>query len=211
MFDSLLPAESEPISVASSRSLWAARCFALIYAISLVGEYVAAAHFDPLSSLVGFLVAFGPRILLGLVLLYFLFRSGKKSLAFALGLGAATAFIALFGVASNALFWPLGRSFNLFLVLIIFGPNTPPFVDMMHQPSPRLATEGLLLFWSFGICSAVLGISSVVTFRKMAHEAKGMGELRLAFRAGICCPLVVWLIFMLLIFIWLAANGGIHI
>ncbi len=211
MFDSVPPAESEPISVVSSRWLWAARCFALIYAISLVGEYVAAAHFDPLNSLVGFLFTFGLRSLLSLVLLYFLFRSGKKSLAFALGLGAATAFIALFGVATNALFWPLGRSFNLSLALIIFGPVTPPFVDMMHQPNPQLATEGLLLFWSFGLCSAVLGLSSVVTFRKIAHEAKGMGGLRFVFRAGICCPLAVWLIFMLLIFIWLAAGGGIHI
>ncbi len=211
MFDSVPPAESEPISVVSSRWLWAARCFALIYAISLVGEYVAAAHFDPLNSLVGFLFTFGLRSLLSLVLLYFLFRSGKKSLAFALGLGAATAFIALFGVATNALFWPLGRSFNLSLALIIFGPVTPPFVDMMHQPNPQLATEGLLLYWSFGLSSAVLGLSSVVTFRKIAHEAKGMGGLRFAFRAGIGCPLVVWLIFMLLIFIWLAAGGGIHI
>src|SRR6202007_1675956 len=205
MFDSVLPAESEPIGVVSSWWLWAARCFALIYAISLVGEYVAAAHFDPLNSLVGSLLTFGLRSLLSLVLLYFLFRSGKKSLAFALGLGAATAFIALFGVASNALFWPLGRSLHLFLALIVFSPITPPFVDMMHQPNPQLAREGLLLFWSFGICSAVLGLSSVVTFRQMAHEAKGMGGVRFAFRAGICCPLVVWLIFMLLIFIWLAA------
>jgi hypothetical protein len=211
MFDSVLPAESEPISEVSSRWLWAARCFALIYAISLAGEYVAAAHFDPLNLLVGFLFTFGLRSLLSLVLLYFLFRSGKKSVAFALGLGAATAFIALFGVASNALFSPLGRSFHLFLALIVFGPITPPFVDMMHQPNPQLATEGLLLFWSFGMCSAALGISSVVTFRKMAHEAKGMRELRFSFRAGICCPLVAWLIFMLLIFIWLAAGGGIHI
>ena len=211
MFDSVLPAESEPTSVVSSRWLGAARFFAVIYAISLVGEYVAEAHFEPLNPITGFLFTFGLRILLGLVLLYFLFRSGKKSLAFALGLGAATAFIALFGVASNALFSPLGRSFNLFLALIIFGPITPPFVDMVHQPNPRLAMEGLLLFWSFGICSAVLGLSSLVTFRKMAHEAKGMGGLRFAFRAGICCPLVVWLIFMLLIFIWLAAGGGIHI
>jgi hypothetical protein len=68
-----------------------------------------------------------------------------------------------------------------------------------------------VLFWSFGICSAMLGLSSVVTFTKITHEAKGMGGLRFAFRAGICCPLAVWLIFMLLIFIWLAAGGGIHI
>jgi hypothetical protein len=211
MFDSVLPAESEPISVVSSRWLWAARCFALIYTISLVGEYVAAAHFDPLSPLGGFLFTFGLRILLSLVLLYLLFRSGKKSLAFALGLGAATAFIALFGVASNALFSPLGRSFNLSLALVIFVPITPPFVDMMHEPNAQLATEGLLLFWSFGICSAVLGLSSVVTFRKIAREVKGVEGLRFAFRAGICCPLVVWLIFMLLIFIWLVVGGGIHI
>jgi hypothetical protein len=69
--------------------------------------------------------------------------------------------------------------------MIIFGPVTPPFLEMMHQPNPQLDTEGLLLFWSFGICSAVPGLSSVVTFRKMAHEAKGMGGLRFAFRAGI--------------------------
>lgn len=200
MFDSLPPAESEPISVVSSRWLWAARCFALIYTISLVGEYVAEAHFSPLSVLFGFLFAFGLRSLLSLVLLYFLFRRGNKSLAFALGLGAATAFIALFGVASNALFWPLGRSFNLALAMLIFVPVTPPFVDMMHQPNPQLATEGLLLFWSFGICSAVLWLSSVVTFTKMTHEAKGMGGLRFAFRAGICCPLVAWLIVMLCVF-----------
>jgi len=158
------------------------------------------AHSEPLNPLVGFLFAFGLRSLLSLVLLYFLFRSGKKSLAFALGLGAATGFIALFGVASNALFWPLGRSFNLVIAMLIFVPVTPPFVDMMHQPDPQLAMEGLLLFWSFGICSAVLGLSSVVTFKKMAHEAKRIGGPQFAFRAGICCPLVAWLIGMLLFF-----------
>jgi hypothetical protein len=209
MFDSVLPAESEPVSVVSSRWLWAGRFFALIYAISLVGEYVGEAHFDLLNPLL--LVTLGPRTLLSLVLLYFLFRSGKKSLAFALGLGAATSFIALFGVASNALFSPLGQTFNLVIALVIFGPVTPPFFEMMHQPNPQLATEGLLLFCSFGICSAMLGLSSVVTFRKMAHEAKEIRGLRFAFRAGICCPLVVWLIFMLLIFVWLAVGGGIHI
>jgi hypothetical protein len=200
MFDSILPAESEPISVVSSRWLWAARCFALIYTISLAGEYVAEAHAEPVLALSCFLFAFGLRGLLSLVLLYFLFHSGRRSLAFALGLGAATGFIALFGVASNALFWPLGRSFNLVLAMLIFGPVTPPFLEMMHQPDPQLATEGLLLFWSFGICSAVLGLSSVVTFKKMAHEAKWIGGLQFAFRAGICCPLVAWLIVMLLVF-----------
>jgi len=104
MFDSVLPAESEPISVVGSRWLWAARFFALIYAVSLAGEYVAVAHFEPLDSVIGFLFTFGLRSLLSVVLLSLLFRSGKKSLAFALGLGAATAFIALFGVAADALF-----------------------------------------------------------------------------------------------------------
>jgi len=167
----------------------------LIYTISLVGEYVAEAHFEPLNPLVWFLFTFGLRGLLSLVLLYFLFRSGKNSLAFALGLGAATAFIALFGVASNALFWPLGRSFNLVIAMLIFVPVTPPFVDMMHQPNPQLATEGLLLFWSFGICSAVLGLSSVVTFTQMAHEAKGDGgtAIRLSRRNMLpACPLADW-------------------
>jgi hypothetical protein len=208
MLDTVLPAESEPISV-GSRWLWAARLSALIYAISFVGEYVGEARFDLLNPVL--LVTLGPRTLLSLVLLYLLFSSGKKSLAFALGLGAATAFIALFGVASNALFSPLGRTFNLFSALIVFVPVTPPFAAMMHQPDSQLATQGLLLFWSFGICSALLGVSSVITFRKMAHEAEGTQGLRFAFRAGICCPPVVWLLFMLLIFIWLAANGGIHI
>jgi hypothetical protein len=197
MFDSVLPAESEPMSVVSSRWLWAVRCFALIYAISLVGEYVAAAHFDPLSVPFMFLSTFGLRSLLSLVLLYLLFRSGEKSRAFALGLGAVTAFVAVFGVASNALFWPLGRTFNLVIAWVIFSPVTPPFFVMTHQPDPRLATEGLLLLWSFGICSAMLGLSSVVAFRKMTHEAQGMGGLRFAFRAGLCCPLVAWLIGML--------------
>jgi hypothetical protein len=119
MFASIYPAESEPISTVSSRWLWMARCFALIYTISLVGEYVAEAHFEPVFSLFLFLFTFGLRGLLSLVLLHFLFRSGKESLAFALGLGAATAFIALFGVASNALFWPLGRSFNLALATVL--------------------------------------------------------------------------------------------
>jgi hypothetical protein len=203
MFDSVSPAERTPMGVVSSGWLGAARCFALIYTISLVGEYVAEAHFEPRNPLVGFLCTFGLRSFLSLVLLYFLFRGGRKSLAFALGLGAATGFIALFGVASNALFSPLGRTFNLFIALLIFGPVTPPFVGMIHQPNPQLATEGLLLFWFSGVCSAMLGLSSVVTFKKMAHEAERMKGLRFVFRAGICCPLVAWLIVMLLVFTFL--------
>jgi len=204
MIHSVLSAESGSISVVSSRWLWAARIFALIYAISLVGECVAAAHFDPLNSLVGFLFPFGLQTLLSLALLIFCSVVGRNQY----GLGAATAFIALFGVASNALFWPLGRSFKLPLAVTIFVPITPPFVDMMHQPNPHLAADGLLLFWSFAICSAGLAFSSVVTFRKIAHETEGMEGVRFAFGAGIC-PIVVWLVFMMLI--WLAAGAGIHV
>jgi hypothetical protein len=194
MFESVLPADGHQASVVSSRWLWAVRCSALIYTIFLAGECVSeAAHFDPLRSLVEFLFAFGLRSLLGLVLLYLLFRSGNKALAFALGLGAATAFIALFGVVSSALFWPLGQSFPLPLALLVFSPVMPPFVDMMHQPNPQLATVGSLLFWSFGICSVMLGLSSVLAFKRLARETNKMAELRFAFRAGIGCPLVLWL------------------
>jgi hypothetical protein len=200
MLDSVLPAESEPKNVVGSPWLWAARCSALIHAIFFAGEYVAEAHSDPVLAQSGFLYAFGLRSLLSVGLLYFLFRGGKKSLAFALGLGAATGFIAVFGVASNALFWPIGRTFNLVIAMLIFVPVTPPFLEMVHQPDARLATEGLLLFWSFGICSAVLGLSSVVTFEKMARQAKGIRGLQWAFRGGIFCPLVAWLIAMLLLF-----------
>src|SRR5580693_3320927 len=211
MFDSVLPAESEPISVVSSGWLWAARCFALMYTISLLGEYVAAAHFDPLNSFVGFLVTFGLRILLSVVLLYFLFHSGKKSLAFALGLGAATGFIALFGVASSALFWPLGRSFNLALAIIIFGSiySAVCRYDASTQPTACHGGVGPLLVLRY-----LFGGARVKQRRHIQENgarSKGDRGLRFAFRAGICCPLVAWLIFMLLIFIWLAAVGGIHI
>jgi hypothetical protein len=200
MSDSILPAERGRMSAVSSRWLWAARCSSLIYAIFLAGEYAAEAQSDPVLARSGFLYAFGLRSLLSVVLPYLLFRRGKKSLAFALGLGAASGFIAVFGVASNALFWPIGRTFNLVIAMLIFVPVAPPFLEMVHQPAAKLATEGLLLFWSFGICSAVLGLSSVATFKKMAHGANEITGLRLAFRGGIFCPLVAWLIVMLLIF-----------
>ncbi|HTV59273.1 MAG TPA: hypothetical protein VMJ93_10410 [Verrucomicrobiae bacterium] len=211
MFESVIPAERRPVSVVGSRWLWAARCSALIYTIFLVAECLVEALSEPAPALLILLFTYGARVLLALVLLYFLFRGEIKSLAFALGLGAATAFIALFGVASNALFWPIGRSFNLFLALVIFSPVTPPFVAMMHQPDPHLAAVGLSLFWSFGICSAVLGAASVATFRNISLEANAVGALRFAFRAGIFCPLAVWLVFALLILIWIATGGGIHI
>lgn len=199
MFDSVSPAEGEPISGLSSGWLWATRCFALIYTVALGGGYLAD---DP----VGALFSFGPRMLFSLALLFCLFRRGKNSLAFALGLGAATGFIALFGVASIEL---LRYSPNpLFISLVTGAPlNVPPFAQMMNQPNSQLATLGLLLFSSFSVCSAMLGLSSVVTYKKMAHEANRTRKLRLAFGAGICCPLVVPLIFS----IWFVASGGFRI
>ena len=85
MFDSISPAESEPIGVVSSGWLWAARCSALICTIALgVGFVAEAAAHDPLVAL----FSFGPWGALCLALLYLLFRRGKHSLAFALGMGA---------------------------------------------------------------------------------------------------------------------------
>jgi hypothetical protein len=130
---------------------------------------------------------------LSLALLYLLFRRGKNSLAFALGLGVATAFIALLPVALM-----LSRSRHLVLFIVVFSGILPPFSYMTGEFSPQLATLAASLLWLFSISLAMLGLSSIVAFQKMAHEAKGMGKLRLAFRGGMCCALVVWLIFMLL-------------
>jgi len=133
---------------------------------------------------------------LSLALLYLLFRRGKNSLAFALGLGAATAFIALFVVASIELSrsgFPLEVFRHVLFILAMFSGVIPAMGD-----SPQLATLETLLLWLFSISLAMLGLSSIVAFQKMAQEAKGMGKLRLAFGAGICCVPVVWLIFMLL-------------
>ena len=198
MFDSVSPAESEPIGVVSSGWLRAARCSSLICTIALgVGFLAEAAAHDPVVAL----FSFGPWGSLNLALLYLLFRRGKNSLAFALGLGAATAFIALLAVASIELH--LAKVSNLVFIIVFFSGITPPLMG----DSPQLATLGALLLWLFSISSAMLGLSSIVAFQKMAHEAKGMGKLRLAFGAGICCVPVVWLIF---IAAWLLLVGGFH-
>ena len=192
MFDSVVPAESEPIRVVTSRWLWAARCFALICAIALGVGFVAEAATDR-NALVA-LIFFGRWGALSLALLYLLFRRGKNSLAFALGLGAATAFIALIPVVSM-----LSRSGrHLIFFIVVFSGILPPFANLMNGFHTQLATLGALLLWLFSISLAMLGLSSIVAFQKMAHEAKGMGKLRLAFRGGTCCALVIWLIFTLL-------------
>jgi hypothetical protein len=192
MFDSVPPSGSEPISVVSSPWLWAARCFAFICTIALGVGFVTEAAADQ-NGLVA-LITFGRWGSFTLALLYLLFRSGKNSLAFALGLGAATAFIALLPVASM-----LSRSGrHLAFFIVVFSGILPPFGNLMNGLHPQLATFGALLLWLFCISLAMLALSSIVAFQKMAHEAKGMGKLRLAFRGGMCCALVVWLIFTVL-------------
>ena len=191
MFDSVLPAESEPISVVSSRWLRAARCFAMICAIALVVGFVAEAV--AARDITVALIFFGRWGTLSLALLYLLFRRGKNSLAFALGLGAATAFIALLPFALM-----LSRSRHLAFFVVVFSGILPPFSYMTGESSPQIATLAAILLWLFSISLAMLGFSSIVAFQKMAHEAKGMGNLRWAFRGGMCCALAVWLIFTLL-------------
>jgi len=69
---------------------------------------------------------------------------------------------------------------------------------MTGESSPQLAALATVLLWLFGISLAMFGLSSIVAFQKMAREAMGMRKLRWAFRSGVCCALVVWLIFTLL-------------
>jgi hypothetical protein len=201
MSDSVPPAEGEPIGMVSSGWLWAARCSALICTIALGVGFVAEAAAHDLGAA---LIMFGRWGSLSLALLYLLFRRGKNSLAFALGLGAATAFIALLALASSELSRMSEVLRHVLFILAIFTGVLPPFPGMMGEDSPQLATLGALLLWLFSISSAMLGLSGIVAFQKMAHEAKGMGKLRFAFRAGICCAPPVWLIFMLL---WLLLIG----
>jgi hypothetical protein len=122
-----------------------------------------------------------------------LFRGGKNSLAFALGLGAAMAFIALLAVARGGLSHTSEVLRHVFFILGMLILVLPPFALTTGQ-----STLGALLGWLFSISSAMLELSSVVAFQKMAHQAKGMGKLRFAFGAGVFCPLVVLLIFTLL-------------
>jgi len=203
MSDSVPPAEGEPIGVVSSGWLRAARCSALICTLALGVGFVAEAAAHDLGAA---LIMFGRWGSLSLALLYLLFRRGKNSLAFALGLGAATAFIALLALASSELSRISEALRHVLFILAFFSGVLPPFPGMMGEDSPHLATLGALLLWLF--TSAMLGLSSIVAFQKMAHEAKGIGKLRFAFWAGICCAPAVWLIFMLL---WLLPIGGFRI
>jgi hypothetical protein len=77
------------------------------------------------------LIFFGCWGSLSLALLYLLFGSGKNSLAFALGLGAATAFIALLPVALM-----LSRSRHLAFFIAVFSGILPPFANLMNGLHP---------------------------------------------------------------------------
>ncbi|MGA2845064.1 MAG: hypothetical protein ABSF68_06555, partial [Candidatus Acidiferrales bacterium] len=123
-----------------------ARSFALICTIALgVGFVAEAAAKDIMVALI-FFSRWGA---LSLALLYLLFRRGKNSLSFALGLGAATAFIALLPFALM-----LSRSRHLAFFLVVFSGILPPFSYMTGESGPQLATLGALLFWLFGVsCS----------------------------------------------------------
>jgi uncharacterized membrane protein len=123
-----------------------------------------------------------------------LFRRGKNSLAFALGLSAATPFITLLPLA--LMLSRSGRHLAFFIT--VFSGMLPPFANLMNGFHPQLATLGALLLWLFSLSLAMLGLSSIVAFQKMAREAKETEKLRWAFRGGMCCALLVWLIFTLL-------------
>jgi hypothetical protein len=195
LLDSASPAEGEPIHVVSSRWLWAAQRAASISTITLAVGFVAeAATHDAVVAL----ISFGPWESLSLALLYLLFRRGKNLLAFALGLGAAPVFIGLLAAASFALSRiPILSGLRHGLFLLSFSGIVPPFFTMMGEGNPR-ATLGASLLWLFSISLAIYGLSSIVVFQKVAREPRDIGKLRLAFAAGICSPLVVWLIFLIL-------------
>jgi hypothetical protein len=197
--------EGEPIGVVSSGWLRATRCSGLICTIALGIGFVAEAATHDLGPA---LIMYGRWGALNLALLYLLFRRGKNSLAFALGLGAATAFIALLALASSQLSRVSEVLRHALFILAIFSGVLPPFLGMSGENSPQLAILGTLLLWLFSISSAMLGLSTIIAFQKMAHEATGMGKLRFAFWAGIFCAPAVWLIFMLL---WLLLIGSFRI
>ena len=202
MSEGVSQAEGEPTGVVSSGWLRAARCSALICTIAFGVGFVAEAAAHDLGAA---LIMFGRWGALSLALLYLLLRRGKNSLAFALGLSTATTFIALLALASSELTRISEVLRHVLFILAIFSGVLPPFPGMMAEDIPQLAKLGALLLWLFSISSAMLGLSSVVAFQKMEHQAKGMGKLRFAFWAGICCAPAVWLIFMLL---WLLLIGG---
>lgn len=203
MSDSVLPAEGEPIGAVHSGWLQAARWSALTCAITLGAGYAAeggAAH-----DFKAALVLFGRWGALSLALVYLLYRRGKNALGFALGLSAATGLIALLALASSAFAHLSELLRHLLFILAIFAGILPPFSGMMEGDSRQLAALGAVLLVIFSAASAMLAISSIAAFQKMAPEPAGTGKPRFAFWAGIFCAPAVWVLFML---IWLVTIGG---
>jgi hypothetical protein len=170
MFDSVPPAEGEPISGVSSGWLWAPRCFALICILIAVGgafhESIRQGFFHLTEGGIYF-----AGLIPYLAVLCFLFRSGKNPPAFALGMASATGF--------------LGGGLG------VLGPAT-------FLPTPTIWIFALLsdfsawLFWPFFISSMMLGLSAHVAFDKMRFEAKG--TQRSAFRWGMFTAVLVLLL-----------------
>jgi hypothetical protein len=144
MFDSVLPAESEPISVVSSRWLWAPRCFALICILIAVGGVFHESTRSGATFILADWLPYFASLIPYLVVLCLLFLRGKNPLAFALGIATAT------GLLGGGL-GVLGRGW-IFAMLMGFS---------------------VWLFWLFFISSMMLGLSAYWAFDKMRFEAKG--------------------------------------
>jgi hypothetical protein len=180
MFDGVSPVESEPIGVVSSGWLWAARCSALIWTIALGAGFVAeAAAHDPVSAL----LSIGPWGSLSLALLYLLFRRGKDSLAFALGVGAAMAFIALLAVARGGLAGASEVLRHLFFTLGMLILVLPPFALATGQ-----STLAALLGWIFSISSAVLEVKQYWRIPEDGARSKWDGKTAICLLRGSILP-----------------------
>jgi hypothetical protein len=103
----------------------------LICTIALGVGFVAEAAAD--QNVLVALSLFGRWGSLSLALLYLLFRRGKNSLAFALGLGAAMAFIALLAVARGELSHTSEVLRHVFFILGMLILVLPPFALTVGQ------------------------------------------------------------------------------
>ena len=173
MFDSVPPAEGEPISGVSSGWLWAARCFALICILIAVGgvfrESTRLGFFDSIDEGRVF-----PALVPYLAVLCFLFPRGKKPLAFGLGMATVTGFLGgglgLLGVSASLPIFILCATFVIFALLW---------------------DSSAWLFWLFFISSMMLGLSAREAFAKMRFEAKGTRGLGIAFGLGMFTAVLV--------------------
>ena len=144
MSDSALPGESEPISVVSSRWLWAARCFALICILIAAGGVFHESTRPGATFILADWLPYFAGLIPYLAVLCLLFLRGKNPLAFALGMATATGL--------------LGGGLGVFGRVWI--------VAMLMDLS-------VWLFWLFFILSMMLGLSAYRVFAKMRFGAKG--------------------------------------